>query len=250
MKIKPAAIGLFAIALLLMGIVAFLMVATKDNLDSMGLSVINDLGAANIIPLIGFGAFALIIIAFAINSKASEEDKKISGLGGERQKLLEQIKEAEGQYLKHKIDQPTYEKITQEKHQTLIKIESEIDASKKQELKLTPKEMKRVDNVSHDKKKILLGLLEQKQKKVNELSIAEKKYLKRQIDDESYKNISGQISKEIIDIEGQISSIQKTDEIESLKAQLKEGAKEIVRQNKNSKERNFEEMEDEIFSQM
>jgi len=250
MKIKPAVLPIIGLALLLIGFLAFLLVTSKEALDSMGLTAVNDFGVPNIIPLLGFGAFALVIVALAINSKPSEEDKKSTGLEGERQKLLEQIKEAEGQYLKHKIDQPTFEKITQEKHQALIKIEAEIDSSKKHAKELTPKEMKQVDNISHDKKKVLLGLLEQKQKKVNELSIAEKKYLKRQIDDDSYRAINAQISKEIIDIEGQISSIQKTDEIELLKAQLKEGAKEIVKQKKTSKERNFEEMEDEILTQL
>jgi uncharacterized membrane protein YtjA (UPF0391 family) len=78
---------------------------------------------------------------------------------------------------------------------------------------------------------------------------------------ESYKNsipeygkISSEIKREIITLDSQIKSIQDSEEIENLKNQLKEGAKEIAKQKKITKERvkeNYlDEVEDDVFKQI
>ncbi len=170
--------------------------------------------------------------------------QKSNDISLERQKVTNALKEAERQYLKHKIDKETYDSICQEQNQKLIEIESEMDSLKSADL---PKEdLKKAKTVSSDKKKIIMKLMEQKQKKTHELKIAEKSYLKRKIDQNSFQRITSDINKEIISIEGQITAIQNSDEIAKLKSSLKEGAKEIARQEKLSTERKREEQLDEV----
>ncbi len=189
----------------------------------------------------------IVLIIFATRGK-----KQISiPLFNPKQKrdsLVSQLKEAEKQFLKHKIDKDTFDKISKEKNAELIKIEAEIDAGKKHTL--GEKDIKKMEGLSQDKKEVLTGLLEQKQKKIHELQIAERSYLKRKIDEQAYKKISSEIKEEIISIEGQIKAIQTAEEIAKLKLQLKAGAKEITLQEKKSKNRPETSLEDDVFSQL
>jgi hypothetical protein len=175
-------------------------------------------------------AVIIVILILSLRKKTVQ-----SPLESERKKIFIELKEAEKEFLKHKIDKATFDSISQEKNFKLIKIEAEIDSLKK--IDLPKDELKKAELVSADKKKVLLGLLEQKQRKVHELKIAEQSYLKRKIDENSFKNISNDLKKEIISIESQIKAIQESEEIEKLKEQLKEGAREISRQKKSSTDR-------------
>ena len=189
-------------------------------------------------PLIGI-VIVLFIAFFIINKQT-----KVSLLQEERKKITFELNEAEKQFLQHKIDKNTFDSISKEKNEALIKIEAEIDGEKKQDL---PKEeLKKADNLSADKKRILIGLLEQKQKKVHELKLSEQSYLKRKIDEITFQKISSDIKKEMISIESQIKVIYESGEIAKLKEILKEGAREITKQKKASAQRGTKSIEEEM----
>lgn len=193
-------------------------------------------------------AIALFVAFFVFNRKG-----KIDILQEGRKKAIIELKEAEKQFLQHKIDKKTFDSISQEKNTALIKTESEIDSFKK--INLPSEDIKKIELVSSSKKKILLGLLEEKQLKVHELKLSEQSYLKRKIDENTFQNIASNIKKEIISIDAQIKAIQESEEIDKLKEQLKEGAREITRQKRASATRENttmspkEELEEEIFEQ-
>lgn len=175
----------------------------------------------------------------------------IDALLDERRRVSNELAEAERNFLRHKIDKPTFDAISRERNSDLIRVEAEIDAHK--HTGLGKEELKAMENVSSDKRKIISGLLEEKQKKVYELKLAESSYLKRKISEEVFQKISSEVKKEKISIDSQIKSIQDSEEISHLKANLKAGAMEVARQEKLSDERKkqdyFEEMEEEIFEQ-
>ena len=154
--------------------------------------------------------------------------------------------------MQHKIDKATFDSISRERNADLIRVEAEIDAQKHKGL--GGEEQKISKSVSSDKRRVILGLLEEKQKKVYELKLAESSYLKRKISQETFLKISSEVKKEIIAIDSQIKSIQSSEEISRLKEQLKEGGKEIAKQEKLSSERrkqdNLEIMEEDIFEQV
>ena len=100
----------------------------------------------------------------------------------------------EKQFLKNKISKELFDKTTREKHEQLIKIETLIDSKSK--INLSEKEIKIINEVSTDKKKILKGLFEQKLLKTHELSLTEKSYYRKKIDEVTYLKISSNIKKE------------------------------------------------------
>ncbi|MDD4251261.1 MAG: hypothetical protein PHX27_03660 [Candidatus ainarchaeum sp.] len=175
-------------------------------------------------------------------SQASIEQK--------RESLNQELKIAENQFLKNKIDKNTFDKISKEKNAELISIEAQIDSKKK--IQLSEEEIQKLNLISEDKKNILKGLLEQKQKKIYELQIAEKSYYKRKIDASTFQKINVDIKSEIISLEGNIKSIQKVDQIEKIKNELKKGAEQIlIQQKKSDKRKNENEIfEADVFDQI
>ena len=169
----------------------------------------------------------------------------------ERRRVSTELKEAEKNFLKHKIDRTTFDSISRERNSDLIRIEAEIDAHKHRGLKSNELDLAKV--VSIDKRKIISGLLDEKQKKVYELKLAEAGYLKRRISEEVYQKISSEVKKEIIAIDSQVKVICESEEISRLTESLKQGATEISKQQKLSDERKKQdykkEMEEEIFEQ-
>lgn len=229
------------IIVIILGILLILSIPTL--IDLLPKDIVENYGATIIIAPIVLVILVIIIAAFLLNKKTSNP------LVQKRDVLLEELKVAEREYLKHKITKETFDSISREKNGDLIKVEAEIDSQKKQTLE--KKDAKSLDNMSNDKRKVLSGLLEQKQNKVHELKLSEQSYLKRKIDETTYAKISSDIRKELVSIEAQINSLQKADEIEKIKDQLKEGAREIARQKKTSKERNLdEELNDEVIEQL
>ena len=248
-KIINAVIIVAALAM----VFAAVAVATtpRANMEGYGLSQISDLNDSFGFPVAAapFAVIAvmLIVVLVFVNKKPKDT---AAPLIAERQKLIEQLKEAEGHFLKHKIDRETFDKISKEKHEALIRVEAEIDSKKTEGREMSKSDASQIASVSADKKNILRGLLEQKQKKVKELDIAEKSYYKRKVDEATFRKISSEINTEIISIEGQINAIHAAEEIEKLKEQLKEGAREIARQSRSSKDRNLQEYDEEVYSQL
>jgi len=191
--------------------------------------------------------FGVVVGLFDIFKKKSKRQELLDA----RQKVTVELKEAEKNFLQHKIDKPTFDSISRERNSELIRIEAEIDLQKHKEL---PKEDAAIaQKVSLDKRKVILGLLEEKQKKVHELKFAESSYLKRRISEDVYQKISSEIKKEMISIDSQVKAILENDEIARLKSQLKSGGAEIAKQQKLSDSRKMQdfadELEEDIFEQ-
>ena len=168
-----------------------------------------------------------------------------------RESLVQELKEAERQFLRHKLEKTAFDNISSEKNSKLIEIEAALDNKKKVGMDI--RDARAMDDISIDKKKILKDLFDQKQIKVHELQLCEKSYLKRKIDENTYQKISADVKEEIISIEGKIKAIQKSNEVANLEAQLKEGAKEVITQQKSSEKRKKEQprtFEDDVFEQM
>lgn len=168
-----------------------------------------------------------------------------------RQRITAELREAERDFLQHKIDLVTFDNISRKRNSDLIKVEAAMDMRRHKGLEKP--DLAVAEGVSSDKKKVILGLLEGKRKKVYELKVAEASYLKRRISEETYKKITGEINQEMVAIEGQVKAIQESEEISRLKDVLKSGAAEIAKQEKISKKRQKveyqDELEDEIFEQ-
>jgi Na+-transporting methylmalonyl-CoA/oxaloacetate decarboxylase gamma subunit len=187
-----------------------------------------------------------VVVPVLVDDKKIDEDK----LKEKRDELALGLKEAEKQFLKNKIDKQTFADISKTKNSELIKIESSIDSQRK--INLTGDEIKELNSVSKDKKKILQDLLEQKQKKVYELQVTEKSFYKRKIDEITFKKISSEIKSEIISIEGKIKAIQKSSAVQKMKEELKKGALEVAKQKEKTQKRKSEEeiFEEEMFEQI
>ncbi len=186
-----------------------------------------------------------------IKEKFVNEKKAVQENFKEKRELINnELKIAETQFLKNKIDKMTFDNISKQKNTELISVEAKIDFKNK--AVLSKDELKNLDKISENKRKILKGLLEEKQKKVLELQISEKSYLKRKIDENTFRKISSEIKSEIISIEGKIQAIQKSDEIEKIKNELKKGANEIAKQKASSQKRKNENdiFEEEVFEQI
>lgn len=183
------------------------------------------------------------------NEKKEEDNKK--ELERKRENIISELKSLENQFLKNKISKDAFNKSSSDKNAELIRIEAQIDAKKKINMSII--DAKALEEISSDKKNVLKGLLDEKQRKVYELGLTEKSFLKRKIDESTYKKISDDVKTEIISIEEKIKSLQKSDEIEKIKRDLLEGAKEISKQQKNTKKRVEEQpktFEDQVFEQI
>ncbi|MFA5358063.1 MAG: hypothetical protein WC308_04055 [archaeon] len=172
----------------------------------------------------------------------------IQKLETEKKTVLEELKQTENQFLKHRIDQDTFDSLSNEKNTRLVKLEAEIDSKKNSEL--NGEELKKLEQISAKKRRVLEELLKQRQKKVVELKIAEKAYLKRRISEASFKKMSSEIKSELISVNSKISLVQTEEEVGKIKENLKAGLQEIDSQKKISKGRKIEELEDDVFEQI
>jgi len=195
-------------------------------------------------PLVFAAPIILVFVVVALVFLTKKSGAPKSNLQVKRQQLLATLKEAEKQFLHHKIDKPTFDNISQEKNSELILVEAEIDTEKKKDI---PKEeLKKLQKLHVDKKEIILGLLKQKQLKVHELKLAENKLFKRKITEATYQKFSSEIKSELISIEAQIKVIYANEEIAELKEVLKLGATEIARQKRMTEKRRKTNYDDEI----
>ena len=238
-----SAIIIIAIIVAMVGIIFAEQVIPKEIYAQYGILVI-------IVPVIIL-VIVLVVIGSVLGKNSTKE--KTPKLEDRRTEITHELKEAEKKFLRHKIDKATFDSISKRNNSELISIESDIDSQKKQTLNET--DTKKLEGMSRDKQIILKGLLEQKQKKVHELKIAEKSYLKRKIDEKIYRQLNSKINEEIISIDGKIKAIQETEKIKQLEAELKNGAKEISKQQKSTEKRQkqlteIELIEEDLLSQL
>ncbi len=238
-----SAIIIVAVIIAMIGVIFAEQVIPKELYDQYGILLV-------IVPVV-----ILVIVLILIGSILDKSSTKLKKpkLEDRRSEITHELKEAEKKFLRHKIDKATFDNISKRSNAELISIESDIDSQKIQVL--NENDTKKLEGVSRDKQKVLKGLLEQRQKKVHELKIAEKSYLKRKIDEKIYKQLNSKINEEIISIDGKIKAIQETEKIKQLEAELKNGAKEISKQQKSTEKRQkqlteIELIEEDLLSQL
>jgi hypothetical protein len=183
-----------------------------------------------------------------VKNEKKENKKSLVDLEKERAQIQEEMKIAEKQFLKHKIDTNTFNSITRESNRKLITIEAEMDTMKNKDLPIS--QMKKMKYISSDKQSALDGLFNEKINKIHQLKIAEKKYLKRNIDESTYKNIVSDINKEIISIDSRIKGLHKANEVDKIKKELKSSMDEIEKQKSLSKKRTEEQLEEDVLNQL
>ncbi|MCX6800653.1 MAG: hypothetical protein NTZ73_00500 [Candidatus Diapherotrites archaeon] len=181
------------------------------------------------------------------NSKVNKGGS-LKKLEDEKKVVLEELKQTENQFLKHQIDQETFDSVSNEKNTALVKIEAEIDMEKNSEL--SGEELKKLQQISAKKRRVLEELLKQRQKKVLEVKAAERAYLKRKINENSLKKISSDIRRELVSINSKINLIQTEEEISKIKQNLKESLQEVAAQKKISRSRKLQKLEDDVFEQI
>jgi Na+-transporting methylmalonyl-CoA/oxaloacetate decarboxylase gamma subunit len=266
------------------GIIIIVMLALMVSIPFIGLilpqTLIDELGIMTIFGGMGIVLIILIIVLIFINklgkikanvthkvkpkvkkeprirpvkenkSKTKKEVIPKIDPKTKRKEIIQELKIAERQFLKNKIDKQTFDSISKTNNSELIKLEAIIDSKRK--VDLTPVQIKRLDSVTQDKKKVLKDLLEQKQRKVHELQITEKSFYKRKIDDLTFKKISSEIKSEMISIEGKIKTIQQSSKIDQIKAELKKGALEVTKQRGKTEKRKTENelREEDLFEQI
>ena len=175
-------------------------------------------------------------------------EKGVKEYENERRIVENQLKEAETKYLKHKINQDTYDSVTQDSHQKLIEIEAEMDMLKQKDLSVV--KGRKMQYVSNDKQVVLDKLFKEKSSKVYQIRLAEKKYLKRQIDAKTYQKIKSDVDKEIISIDSKIKALHKADEIDKIKLEMKASLAEVEKQQNISSKRIGEQLEEDILEQL
>ena len=175
-------------------------------------------------------------------------EKSVKEYENERRIVENQLKGAETKYLKHKINQDTYDSVTQESHQKLIEIEAEMDMLKQKDLSVV--KGRKMQYVSNDKQAVLDKLFKEKSSKVYQIRLAEKKYLKRQIDAKTYQKIKSDVDKEIISIDSKIKALHKADEIDKIKLEMKASLAEVEKQQNISSKRIGEQLEEDILEQL
>lgn len=131
--------------------------------------------------------------------------------------LKEQLKLAEIRYMTHKITEKAYRELVEEKQRELITLEAELGA-RNLERQINEFIASRSEKLASRRRYKLRQLLKQKELVLKELSVAKRKYFKRQIDENSYKAVVNDNQKRLVNIEAEIVQLYKAE------------AKEIMRQ--------------------
>ncbi len=123
-----------------------------------------------------------------------------------RQNVLDEIAITEKKWLKRAIDKKAFRELNEKFHKELITLEAGIEVEKIEERlkKFTEKE---AEKLSRKRKPALKKLLGKKQKMLKELDRAKKLYLKRSIDEKSYRSIVKEKQEKLISIEAGITCL-------------------------------------------
>ena len=145
------------------------------------------------------------------------KQSRLHKLNRRRLQVLDSISLTEKKWLRREIDKEAFRELNERFHKELITLEAAIEIEKIEERlnKFTEKE---AEKLSKKRKPLLKKLLEEKEKILKELEKARKLYLKRKIDEQTYKSIVKEKQGLLIGIEASITSLYR-DEVKEVMEQ-------------------------------
>ncbi len=181
---------------------------------SAGLIVFVDL-------LIGIGVGLVLAIAIGTvfflpktNSPSPSADPL-----GEKKEIVAQLDILEKKLLKHEIDEKTFHDLRKQKEAKLIDLEARILLRENQK---SDERQKSFSLIEDPKKRAELQKLdERRQYLAAEMSVAQRHYLKRQIDSQTYSELTASHQKELSELEARIDTQSKAGEAQAILSGLK-----------------------------
>lgn len=174
-----------------------------------------------------FLALVILVAIFSIILKISFSPPSLRELFRKKRALVKELNITEKKFMKHEISKEDYDKFFMEKQSELIEVEAQIE-EKYGSIACADE----APEIAAKKRHALRELLSKKKTLVNEMKIAQVKYLKRQISEGIYKKIMSDSQREAIRLEAQISGIYSEDRVEKAMGHMKEEAKKVQNEEK------------------
>lgn len=172
------------------------------------------------------------------------KNNKLSGLEKERAKHREELKVAEGEFLKHKISEETYKKVVCEKNMRLIVLDTEIEVAKIEgRLKKYEDD---INKLKPQRRALIRGLFGKKDILLREIWAAKNSYFKRKIDKDTYLKITEEKEKEFISVEADINRVYR----DEAKDVMKETERQISMSEMQQLEMKADSMAQDIMAQL
>ena len=190
---------------------------------------------------------AILIVVLIIVVLLSRGKKSTQKLFDKKRQAMEELKVAERKFLKRQISEDSYKKVLKKKQEELIKIDA---ALSEKQTKQKGNFKKELVSVEAKEKHRIEALLKQKQPLQAELEVAQKKYLKRQIDEKTYKSLLQANQSKIIELEGKIKSMKSTKDVKDVFAEIKRKVRDIEMEQQKVEQRETERIAKEILEQM
>jgi hypothetical protein len=178
----------------------------------------------NIIQLLLQGLFfvslalGVMVAAFLLWLRTSLRPS-LAALLMERKKIVEALDISKRLYMHRKLGLEDFNRIFREKQNSLIEVESMIALHSSVQGKFE----RQLQGIQAKKRHVLKALLEEKEKVLKKMGIAEKSYLARKIDEKTYRHIVVDAQKRLIGLESEIKVLLEEDAFQ--KAEEKKAAK-------------------------
>ncbi|MFH1256747.1 MAG: hypothetical protein V1494_05660 [Candidatus Diapherotrites archaeon] len=187
--------------------------------------------------LAGF-VLAVLLIMAGVGLKVWKKKESAEELVEQKNALQEELSLAEKKFMTRKLDEKSYNEMREDLQRKLISLEARIEARKmrKEFGRLSEVKAKKLEPKRRHK---LNDLLNESEMLLKELSIANSKYLKRKIDEKTYRQLASEKQKRLVGIEAEINRIYRQEAAEimgetqrkialSEEQRIKEKAEEIV----------------------
>ncbi len=130
------------------------------------------------------------------------------GAEDEKRALEAQLKLAETKYLEHEIDELTFRQLTERNQSKLVSLEAQAEVERaREQVEQTINEQAAALGPAYREK--LAALLRQKVLWEKTLEVANRKYLKRLLREETYLNVSREVKKKVIEVEALVEGLYK-----------------------------------------
>ena len=187
--------------------------------------------------LAGF-VLAIVFIMAGVGLKIYQKKTSVDELREKKNALVDELAQAEKNFMTRKLNEKAYKELSEELQRKLISIEAEIEIRKMSEgfRKLAQVKTKKLEP---KRRHNLMDLLKESEVLMKELNIANAKYLKRKIDEKTYRAISTEKQKRLVGIQSEINRLYREEASDimedtqrklalSEEAMLKEKAMDIV----------------------
>lgn len=198
---------------------------------------------------------ALVAVTILVVLKFLYTGPKLQELMQRKRALMHEIEILQAEYMKRRMREEDFLQAFRKKQTTLIELEALIDEKFNKE-KL-PMEDSSIKELTAKKRHIVEELLGRKRLMLREMGIAEKMYLRRKIDAETYQGLINQKRQRLIELEAQLRQIYGEESISQIMGQLKDRLASVEKQMQDESKKKQEdikktekEIAEEIASQV